>query len=234
MNMLKKLILSIFIVFLFPNFENEELVYSVEIEGLSIITGSIGKCNLKFNKINENEYQMNIITKTTKLAKIIYPYFDSIKLSLDNNLSLLKLNHLTKSNKKREISSEINKIDKTIISNGKKLDFYNDTLFSPYSLIYFLRKKNIALNDRYNYKVLDGEKIKNILLKVAKIEKIKVPYGTFECLNITPVNDKNLIKNNGVLEIWYTNDDNKIHIKIKLNTKIGTFIMKLNKIIENE
>ena len=122
MNMLKKLILSIFIVFLFPNFENEELVYSVEIEGLSIITGSIGKCNLKFNKINENEYQMNIITKTTKLAKIIYPYFDSIKLSLDNNLSLLKLNHLTKSNKKREISSEINKIDKTIISNGEKLD----------------------------------------------------------------------------------------------------------------
>ena len=71
-------------------------------------------------------------------------------------------------------------------------------------------------------------------MKVAKIEKIKVPYGTFECLNITPVNDKNLIKNNGVLEIWYTNDNNKIPIKIKLNTKIGTFIMKLNKIIENE
>ena len=228
--MFKKIILSIFVVFLFPNFKNEELVYNVEIEGLSIITGSIGKCNLKFNKINDNEYEMDIITKTTKLAKIIYPYFDSIKLLLDDNLSLLRLNHLTQSNKKREISSEINKTDKTIILNGKKLDFYNDTLFSPYSLIYFLRKKNIVLNDKYNYKILDGEKIKNILLKVAKIEKIKVPYGTFECFNVKPINNKKLIKNNGTLEIWYTNDENKIPIQIKLNSKIGTFIMKLKKI----
>ena len=228
--MLKKLILSLLIVFLFPNFENEELVYSIEIKGLSMFTGSIGQCNLKFNKINENEYQMDIITKTTNFAKILFPYFDSIKLLLDNNLSVLELDHLTKSNNKRKITSKINKINKSIISNGKKLDFYNDTLFSPYSLIYFLRKKDIILNDNYNYKIFDGKKLKNIILNVSKIEKIKVPYGTFECFNVKPINDKKLIKNNGVLEIWYTNDENKIPIKIKLNSKIGTFIMKLKKI----
>ena len=230
MNIFKKLILSIFIIFIFPNFENEELIYDVEIEGLSIFTGTVGECKLKFDKINNNKYQMNIITKTTNFAKILFPYFDSIKLLLDKNLSVLELNHLTQSNKRKVLTSKINKINKTIISNGKKLEFYNDTLFSPYSLIYFLRKKEMKLNDNYDYKIFDGKKLKDVVLKVSKIEKIKVPYGTFECFNMSPENDKNLIKNNGALEIWYTNDQNKIPIKIKLNSKIGTFIMKLKKI----
>ena len=76
MNIFKKLLLLAFIVFLFPNFKNEELIYDVQIEGISIITGNIGQCNLKFNKIDSEEYQMDIITRTTSFAKILYPYFD--------------------------------------------------------------------------------------------------------------------------------------------------------------
>ena len=163
---------------------------------------------------------------------LIYPYFDYIKLLVDKNFSVLELNHST--SEKKQINSKINKINKTIISNGKQLNFYNDTLFSPYSLIYFMRTKNIELDDSYNYKVFDGKKIKEVLLKVSKIEKIKVPYGTFECLNIAPINSDKLIKNKGLLEIWYTNDEQKIPIQIKLDAKIGTFTMKLNQIIENE
>ena len=232
MNIFKKLILIIFIIFLFPNFNNEELVYDVQIEGISIIAGDIGQCNLKFNKINDEEYQMDIITRTTNLAKILYPYFDYIRLLVDKNLSVLEINHSTSENK--QINSKINKLNKTITSNGKQLNFYSDTLFSPYSLIYFMRTKNIKLYDNYNYKVFDGKKLKEVLLKVSKIENIKVPYGTFECLNIAPIDSDKLIKNKGLLEIWYTNDEEKIPIQIKLDAKIGTFTMKLNRIIENE
>ena len=58
-----------------------------------------------------------------------------------------------------------------------------------------------------------------------------MPYGTYECLYVKPNHDKNLIKNNGSIELWYTNDSEKIPLKINLETKIGTFILKLNKII---
>ena len=124
----------------------------------------------------------------------------------------------------------MDKKNRTIVRNGKKLNFYSDTLFSPYSLIHFLRKQKIEINNQYNYKIFDGRKIKNILLKVSKIEKVKVPYGTFQCLNIKPITEKNMIKNNGFLELWYTDDNEKIPVKIKLETNIGTFIMKLKKI----
>ena len=110
------------------------------------------------------------------------------------------------------------------------MNFYSDTLFSPYSLIHFLRKKDITINKKYHYKIFNGKKIQDIVLEVLKIEKIKVPYGTFECLNIMPIIEKKETKNNSSLELWYTNDEEKIPIKIKLYTKIGTFIMKLKKI----
>ena len=226
--MLKKIILLIFINILFSKSETEEYIYDVEIKGISMIAGNVGNCSFKIKK-NNNEYDMEIITKTTNFAKILYPYIDKIQLKINNYFSLLSIEQKI-SNRDKKLEINVDKEKKIIIRNGKKLDFYADTLFSPYSLIHFLRKQKIELNNQYVYKIFDGKKIKDIILQVSKIENIKVPYGTFECLNIKPITEKNTIKNNGVLELWYTNNNEKIPVKIKLETKIGTFIMKLKKI----
>jgi len=227
--MLKKIILLIFVTTLFPKSEIEEYIYDIEIKGISMIAGNVGKCSLKIEKNENNEYDMEIITKTTNLAKILYPYVDKIRLKIDDYFSLLSIEQNI-SNREKKLKINVDKQNKTIIRNGEKLNFYADTLFSPYSLIHFLRKQKIEINNQYTYKIFDGKKIKEILLQVSKIENIKVPYGTYDCLNIKPVTEKNTIKNNGVLELWYTNDDKKIPVKIKLETKIGTFIMKLKTI----
>ena len=227
--MLKKIILLIFIATLFSKSEIEEYIYDVEIKGISIIAGNVGKCSLKIEKKENNQYNMDIVTKTTNLAKILYPYVDEIKLKINDYFSLLSIEQKI-SNRDKKLDIKVDKKNKNIIRNGKKLNFYSDTLFSPYSLIHFLRKEKIELNNQYAYKIFDGRKIKDILLKVSKIEKVKVPYGTFECFNIKPITEENIIKNNGFLELWYTDNNEKIPVKIKLETNIGTFIMKLRKI----
>lgn len=227
--MLKKIIILIFIATLFSKSEIEEYIYDVEIKGISIIAGNVGKCSLKIEKKENNQYNMEIVTKTTNLAKILYPYVDEIKLKINDYFSLLSIEQKI-SNRDKKLNIKVDKENKNIIRNGKKLNFYSDTLFSPYSLIHFLRKEKIEINNQYAYKIFDGRKIKNILFKVSKIEKVKVPYGTFQCLNIKPITEENVIKNNGFLELWYTNNNEKIPVKIKLETNIGTFIMKLKKI----
>ena len=227
--MLKKIIVLIFIAALFSKSEIEEYIYDVEIKGISIIAGNVGKCSLKIEKKENNQYNMEIVTKTTNLAKILYPYVDEIKLKINDYFSLLSIEQKI-SNRDKKLNIKVDKENKSIIRNGKKLNFYSDTLFSPYSLIHFLRKEKIEINNQYAYKIFDGRKIKNILFKVSKIEKVKVPYGTFQCLNIKPITEENVIKNNGFLELWYTNNNEKIPVKIKLETNIGTFIMKLKKI----
>ena len=229
--MLKKYILLIILSFLLSASDFQEYIYDVEIKGISMIAGNVGSCTLKIEKDKDSQYQMNIVTKTTNLAKILYPYTDQIKLILDSSYSLLSMEQDV-SNQKQKLKFEINQNEKIILKNGQKLNFYADSLFSPYSLIYLLRKKDLKINNQYFYKILSSKKIKDILLKVLKIETVNVPYGTFECLSIKPISKKNTIKNDGELELWYTNDINQIPIKVKLNTKIGTFIMKLKKIVQ--
>ena len=227
--MLKGYISLIILSFLLSASDFQEYIYDVEIKGISMIAGTVGKCVLKIEKIENNEYQIDILTKTTNLAKILYPYVDKIKLKVDNSFSLISMDQKI-SNKKEKTKIELDKTEKIIKRNGRKLNFYSDSLFSPYSLIPLLRTKDLKINNEYFYEIFSSKKIKDILLKVLKSEEIKVPYGTFDCLNIKPITAQNAIKNNGELELWYTNDSNKIPIKIKLETKIGTFIMKLREI----
>ena len=227
--MLKGYISLIILSFLLSSSDFQEYIYDVEIKGISMIAGTVGKCVLKIEKIENNEYQIDILTKTTNLAKILYPYVDKIKLKVDNSFSLISMDQKI-SNKKEKTKIEVDKAEKIIKRNGRKLNFYSDSLFSPYSLIPLLRTKDLKINNEYFYEIFSSKKIKDILLKVLKSEEIKVPYGTFDCLNIKPITTQNAIKNNGELELWYTNDSNKIPIKIKLETKIGTFIMKLREI----
>ncbi len=227
--MLKKIISLIIATFLLSASDFQEYIYDVEIKGISMIAGTVGKCVLKIEQNENNEYQIDILTKTTNLAKILYPYIDKIKLKVDNSFSLISIDQKI-SNKKEKTKIEVDKTEKIIKRNGRKLNFYSDSLFSPYSLIPLLRTKDLKINNEYFYEIFSSKKIKDVLLKVLKVEDIKVPYGTFECLNIKPITAQNAIKNNGELELWYTNDVNKIPIKIKLKTKIGTFIMKLREI----
>ena len=101
-----------------PKYANEQLIYDVEIKGISIIAGNVGKCNLKIEKQENNQYNMNIVTKTTNLAKILYPYVDQIQLKINDYFSLLSIQQeISNTNKKLEIS--VDKKNKTIIRNGK-------------------------------------------------------------------------------------------------------------------
>ena len=227
--MLKKYILLIISSFLLSESDFQEYIYDVEIKGISMIAGTVGKCVLQIEQNENNEYQIDILTKTTNLAKILYPYVDKIKLKVNNSFSLISIDQKI-SNKKGKTKIEVDRTEKIIKRNGRKLNFYSDSLFSPYSLIPLLRTKDLKINNEYFYEIFSSKKIKDVLLKVLKVEEIKVPYGTFDCLNIKPITAQNAIKNNGELELWYTNDNDKIPIKIKLETKIGTFIMKLREI----
>lgn len=227
--MLKIYIIPILITFLLPSPYFEEYTYDIEIKGISMIAGTVGKCVLKIEQNENNEYEIGILTKTTNLAKILYPYIDEIKLRVDDHFSLISIEQ-NNSNENKKIKIEVKKDEKIITRNGKRLNFYVDSLFSPYSLIPLLRKKDLKINNEYFYKIFSSKKIEDVLLKVLKFENVTVPYGTFECINIKPITSQNAIKNNGELELWYTNDVNKIPIKVKLGTKIGTFIMKLKNI----
>ena len=60
-------------------------------------------------------------------------------------------------------------------------------------------------------------------------ETVRVSAGTFNCLKVEPVSgDGNpLLKNDGQMRVWLSDDSLKLPVKIEQKTNIGTMVMKL-------
>ena len=206
-----------------------QFVYNVEIKGISIVTGNVGKCTLNIDKDEDNTFSINIVTKTTNLAKLLYPYIDEINIKTDSLYSLLFFSQKLKPSNKT-INVQVDTVNKEIIRNNKIQGFYSDSLYSPFSIIPLLRNQNLNINDQFSFDLLSSKRIKKIILNVFESKPISVPYGKFQCVSLKPISSDFKIKNNGEIEIWYSNDQEKLPLKIKLNSNIGTFIMKLTKV----
>ena len=160
-----------------------QFVYDVEIKGISIVTGNVGKCTLNIEKNEDNTYSMNIVTKTTNLAKLLYPYIDEINIRTDSLYSLLFFSQKLKPSNKT-INVQVDTINKKIIRNNKIQNFYSDSLYSPFSIIPLLRNQNLNINDQFNFNLLSSKRIKKIILNVFESKSISVPYGKFQCVSL--------------------------------------------------
>ena len=76
------------------------------------------------------------------------------------------MNHLIISKNKKESFSKVDKAQKSILFNNQVLDFYKDTLFTPYSLIYYLRNNDMNENNEFEYQIYDSGKLKDVKLKI--------------------------------------------------------------------
>ena len=225
-----KTLLFLFIFNLsFSNLNETKFIYDVEIKGISVIAGNVGKCLLIFREDSLKTFNMNIKIQTTNLAKLLYPYTDEILIKTDSTFSLLSFNQTIKPSKKN-VKVEVDTINKKITRNNKIQNFYSDSLYSPFSIIHLLRKQNLNINDEFRFNILSSKKIKKLILKVFQSEMISVPYGKFDSIRLRPISKDYKMKNNGQIEVWYSNDNKKLPLKIKLNSNIGTFIMKLKQV----
>ena len=117
-----------------------------------------------------------------------------------------------------------------MINKSKSINI--DIPYSPLSIIYELRNKILMLNDIYNYNIYSMGKINHIKMKVLKNDYVKTSFGNFESIVVSPISNtqKPLIKNNGDMKIWYTNDKNRYPIKIEIKINHGKLILLLNNI----
>ena len=105
-------------------------------------------------------------------------------------------------------------------------------VYDPVSYVYFLRMQTLLVGNRYHFYSYGETSMKEVSVNVTGIETIKVPAGTFRCFKIEPISrdGKPLLKNNGAMRVWLSEDKLHLPIKIEQNTNIGTMVMKLKEI----
>ena len=118
------------------------------------------------------------------------------------------------------------------ILNEKEGKSINGKVYSPLSIIFSLRDKFLALNNEYHYTTYSIGKLKDINVVIVGEEIIKTAYGTFNTIIAIPKSKDNnsILKNNGDMKIWYTNDKNRLPIKIEIKITLGSIILLLDSI----
>ena len=95
--------------------------------------------------------------------------------------------------------------------------------------VYYLRTQDLQLGDSYSFHSYSRKKIRKVIVDITAKETIRVSAGTFNCLKVKPISPdgKPLLKNNGEMRVWLSDDNLKLPVKIEMKTNIGNLIMKL-------
>ena len=100
----------------------------------------------------------------------------------------------------------------------------------PYSMFYYLRTIPLERNKVMSFTSYEGKRVVDYNLQFKNDEKIKTPFGTINCKVVRPFREgKNLFKNQGDMQIWISDDDRKLPVKILIMMKYGSMTLLLNK-----
>ena len=104
-------------------------------------------------------------------------------------------------------------------------------LYDPYSLFYYFRTLELIPEETIDLTVFDNKSLTEFQMIITSKEQVSVPAGTFDCMVVRPFREgKTLLKNEGDMTIWFSNDIHKIPVQIILKIKYGTMVMKLKTI----
>ncbi len=100
------------------------------------------------------------------------------------------------------------------------------------SAIYTLRRLPFALGKTFTIPVSDSGLVYQVPVKVTGREQQKTVLGKVMCWKIEPdvFGEKKMIEQKGDMTIWITDDNRRIPVRSKIETKIGKVEIKLRKV----
>jgi hypothetical protein len=97
------------------------------------------------------------------------------------------------------------------------------------SVIHYVRSMNAACGDTFSLRLFVNSKIQSMHFKVKEQKQIQVDAGTFNCIKVEPrlVGDKGAFNKKDKLEVWLTNDKNRIPVVFWSKINVGAITAKL-------
>jgi hypothetical protein len=109
----------------------------------------------------------------------------------------------------------------------KVFDIRPDTL-DPLSGFYYVRTKNLEAGKSVFMDMFDSKKMWNVEVKVLKKEKIMTKFGEIDTIVIKPLmQSEGIFNRKGEMQIWLTDDDKHIPVKMKVKVAIGSITATL-------
>ena len=105
----------------------------------------------------------------------------------------------------------------------------------PYSLFYYLRTLPLNVGQLMEFTSFENKKSIFFKLAVTGRETVKTRAGNFNCLVVRPFRQgKTLFKNEGDMQVWFSDDERRLPIQIQIKLKFGSMHLKLKEIINKK
>jgi len=91
------------------------------------------------------------------------------------------------------------------------------------SIFYFVRLSPLVVGERYEYERYFMKKGNPVVIEVLRREEIRVPAGTFKTIVVRPIiKGSGMFSEGGEAEIYVTDDQRRIPVRIKTRMSIGS------------
>lgn len=151
-------------------------------------------------------------------------------VDIDNLYTYRQVKDMSEGNYRHKSDTWMNYTDSIAIS-GQDTARLSGPVRDPYSLFYYLRTIDLPMDSVFTFTTYENKKLTSFQMKVGASETLEVPAGEFNCFHVRPYQKtKNLLKNKGELDLWFSTDKNRYPIQIILKLKYGTLKLKLQSI----
>jgi len=204
----------------------EMLEYSVKVRGIPAGSQTMQIKALK--SIDGREvYHLASRSTVNKFFNILYAFDDRSEsfILTDGFFPLKYRRNLVDGRYKGNTAMDIN--DKKKIANIIKdqKDYEISVPFGvqdEFSMLYFIRTKDLEVGEEYELPAVLGTKLYKVGIEVLRTEKIKTVLGEKKTIVVRS------IPRNALL--WITQDEERIMVKLEINTKMGKLVAELKAI----
>jgi len=174
-------------------------------------------------------YNIQFIAGTSYWGDFLFTIRDTISIWIDQNT--LSTRQIRKSihegNYHKNTDILVYEDEHYATSNGDTINI-KAPVQDPYSLFYYLRTLPLTVGDIYSFTAIDGRELTDVKLKVDRQTRVQTPMQWWDCIKDRPYKDTgNLLKNEGEMTIWFSNDKNKYPVRIRIELKYGSLILEL-------
>lgn len=96
------------------------------------------------------------------------------------------------------------------------------------AFIFFVRNQPLEVGRTYDYNRYFIPDRNPVTVMVHRRESMRVPAGTFETIVVKPIiKSKGVFSKNGRAEIWFTNDERRLMVRMETHVVFGTISLQL-------
>ena len=102
--------------------------------------------------------------------------------------------------------------------------------------IYFLRTQKLEIGKSFEVLLSDSGRVYHVPVSVAERKTIDTAVGRVKAIRVEPAlfGDDSLLHTRGQLSIWLTEDERHLPVRAQLKVEIGTFDIKLKRVIYSD